>query len=157
MEVCSTDKIITEARTWGGTPYRHQHSAKGRGCDCLGFVRGVWRNVIGPEPMTAPNYSASWDEGAKTELLLNMTKRLFVSSDMKPTPGDVLVFRMKRGAVAKHCAILTETYELNDNGRIITNGKMIHAINRFHVHETDFNNWWKRKMVFSGSFPLETI
>ena len=28
---------------WIGTPYRHQASLKGVGCDCLGLVRGVWR------------------------------------------------------------------------------------------------------------------
>ena len=35
--------VIAEARSWIGTPYRHQASLKGVGCDCLGLVRGVWR------------------------------------------------------------------------------------------------------------------
>ena len=39
--------IVAETRDWIGTPYRHQASLKGVGCDCLGLVRGVWRNVIG--------------------------------------------------------------------------------------------------------------
>src|SRR3569833_631271 len=38
--------IVTEARSWIGTRYRHQGSMKGVGCDCLGLVRGVWRNSI---------------------------------------------------------------------------------------------------------------
>ena len=37
------DAIVAEARAWIGTPYRHQASLKGVGCDCLGLVRGVWR------------------------------------------------------------------------------------------------------------------
>jgi hypothetical protein len=39
--------IVAETRAWIGTPYRHQASLKGVGCDCLGLVRGVWRAVIG--------------------------------------------------------------------------------------------------------------
>ena len=44
---------------WIGTPYRHQASLKGVGCDCLGLVRGVWRAVIGDEPERAPPYRAT--------------------------------------------------------------------------------------------------
>src|SRR5690242_12458263 len=43
-------RIIAEARAFIGTPYRHQASLKGVGCDCLGLVRGVWRAVYGDEP-----------------------------------------------------------------------------------------------------------
>jgi len=32
--------IVVETRDWIGTPYRHQASLKGVGCDCLGLVRG---------------------------------------------------------------------------------------------------------------------
>ena len=40
-------EILSEARDWLGTPYRHQASLKGAGCDCLGLVRGVWRALEG--------------------------------------------------------------------------------------------------------------
>jgi len=46
--------IVAEARSWIGTRYRHQGSLKGVGCDCLGLVRGVWRNCIGAEPELPP-------------------------------------------------------------------------------------------------------
>src|SRR6185437_17129428 len=52
--------IVAEARAWIGTPYRHQGSLKGIGCDCLGLVRGVWRGVIGAEPERAPPYAPDW-------------------------------------------------------------------------------------------------
>ena len=42
--------IVAETRGWIGTPYRHQASLKGVGCDCLGLVRGVWRACVGDEP-----------------------------------------------------------------------------------------------------------
>ena len=39
--------IVAAARGWLGTPYRHQASVRGEGADCLGLVRGVWRELIG--------------------------------------------------------------------------------------------------------------
>ena len=37
--------IIAEARTWIGTPWKHQGCAKGRAADCLGLVTGVARGL----------------------------------------------------------------------------------------------------------------
>ena len=33
--------IVRAARGWIGTPYVHQASVRGAGCDCLGLLRGV--------------------------------------------------------------------------------------------------------------------
>lgn len=35
------NEIVAAARQWLGTPYRHQASVRGVGCDCLGLIRGV--------------------------------------------------------------------------------------------------------------------
>ena len=61
--------IVAETRAWIGTPYRHQASLKGVGCDCLGLVRGVWRATIGDEPECAPPYAPDWAEAASGVLL----------------------------------------------------------------------------------------
>lgn len=37
--------IVAEARTWIGTPWRHQGRLKGVGTDCLGLVGGIAVNV----------------------------------------------------------------------------------------------------------------
>ena len=47
-------QIVAAARAWIGTPYVHQGSALGAGCDCLGLLRGIWREVKGTEPETIP-------------------------------------------------------------------------------------------------------
>lgn len=138
--VSLVNQIIAEARKWEGTPYVHQHSTIQQGCDCLGLVRGVWRSVHGSEPVTVPNYSPAWDEVAKEEVLLNHAKSLFNSTD-EPTPGDVIVFRMKRGMVAKHCAIMT------------TPNRMIHSYQGLGVRECYIVPYWRKKIVFSGQFP----
>lgn len=54
------EAIIAAARSWIGTTYQHQASLRHIGCDCLGLLRGVWREVIGPEPELIPPYSAGW-------------------------------------------------------------------------------------------------
>ncbi len=46
--------IVVTARLWIGTPYLHQASLRGIGCDCLGLLRGVWRDLYGPEPEAPP-------------------------------------------------------------------------------------------------------
>ncbi len=59
--------IVAAARGWLGTPYRHQGALKGVGCDCLGLLRGVWREVVGAEPEEPPPYDSGWAESAAGE------------------------------------------------------------------------------------------
>ena len=63
------ETIIAEARAWIGTPYLHQASTPGAGCDCLGLVRGVWRALRGAEPATVPPYGPDWAETGGDEAL----------------------------------------------------------------------------------------
>ena len=46
--------VVAAARQFLGTPYRHQASIVGVGCDCLGLLRGVWRVLYGGEPEAMP-------------------------------------------------------------------------------------------------------
>ena len=59
------NRIIAEARGWIGTPYMHQASLKGIGCDCLGLLRGVWRAIHGTEPEPPPAYAPDWAAARK--------------------------------------------------------------------------------------------
>ena len=61
--------VIAAARVWIGTPYRHQASLKGVGCDCLGLIRGVWRGLYGGEPEEVPAYAEGWAEAGAGEIL----------------------------------------------------------------------------------------
>ena len=53
-------EILRSVRSWLDTPYQHQASAKGAGCDCLGLIRGVWRDIYGAEPLAVPAYTPDW-------------------------------------------------------------------------------------------------
>ncbi|MDX3810210.1 MAG: peptidase P60, partial [Bosea sp. (in: a-proteobacteria)] len=61
--------IVAAAREWLGTPYHHQASLRGVGCDCLGLVRGLWREFHGQEPEALPPYSPNWAESLGQETL----------------------------------------------------------------------------------------
>lgn len=95
--------ILTAARGWLGTPYRHQASVRGEGADCLGLVRGLWREVVGPEPEAPPPYSPDWAEVGGEERLARALERWLRPIPIeKAGPGQVLLFRMSEGSAAKH-------------------------------------------------------
>src|SRR4026207_1690547 len=95
-------RIVAIARTWLGTPYHHQASLKGVGTDCIGLVRGIWRELYGPEPQALPAYTRDWPEAHPCRPLLEAPRRHLVEvSPTEAQPGDVLIFRWRRTAPAK--------------------------------------------------------
>jgi NlpC/P60 family putative phage cell wall peptidase len=140
--------VIAEARGWLGTPYRHQASCRGAGADCLGLVRGVYRALYGAEPETPPAYTPDWAEAAGAEALRDAARRhLFEIACAAALPGDVLLFRMRRWAPAKHCAILIEPFGSVGGGRII------HAYSGHAVREEVAGAAWRRRLAFAFRFP----
>jgi NlpC/P60 family putative phage cell wall peptidase len=134
--------IVAEARAWIGTPYRHQASLKGVGCDCLGLVRGVWRAVLGAEPEGVPAYAADWAEASSGEPLAEAVLRHLVAIDLTDiAPGDVLLFRWRAGLTAKHAAIATAP------------GLMVHAHDGAAVAEVALAPWWRRRLAYAFRFP----
>ncbi|WP_061976656.1 NlpC/P60 family protein [Aureimonas sp. AU20] len=99
--------VLAAARGFLGTPYRHQGSRAGVGCDCLGLVRGVWREVYGAEPETPGPYSADWAETGSGDPMCDAAQRLFRPIEPgEAAPGDLVLFRWREGRPAKHCGIL---------------------------------------------------
>jgi len=134
--------VLNEARAWIGTPYQHQASAKGAGCDCLGLVRGVWRAVLGPEPEMAPPYTPDWAERHGAETLLVAARRHLIEIKLDAAaPGDVLLFRMDARSPAKHCAILDE------------DARIIHAYWGRAVVRSRLAPWWRARLAGAFQFP----
>jgi NlpC/P60 family putative phage cell wall peptidase len=134
--------IVAEARSWIGTPYHHQASVKGVGCDCLGLVRGVWRALYGNEPEAPPPYSRDWAEAHRRETLAEAAARHMQPVDIaRVAPGDLLLFALNDRAVAKHCAILTE------------GERMLHSYEAHPVAEVTLSPWWRRRIRFAFAFP----
>lgn len=138
----SRDAVVSAARTWIGTPYHHQASVKGVGADCLGLIRGVWRELYGAEAERPPGYSRDWGEASGEETLLYAaTRHLHAKDKLALEVGDVLIFRMRAGSIAKHAAILASPQT------------MIHATEDRLAAEIQFGAWWRRRLAAVYSFP----
>jgi NlpC/P60 family putative phage cell wall peptidase len=134
--------IVAAARGWLGTPYRHQASLKGVGCDCLGLVRGVWREVIGEEPERPPPYAPDWAEASGVESLAHAAARHLIAVPLNRfAPGDVLLFRWRMNVPAKHAAIVT------------SGETMVHAHDGAAVAEVAIAPWWRRRLACAFQFP----
>lgn len=134
--------IISEARGWIGTPYRHQGSLRGVGCDCLGLLRGLWRALIGPEPEQPDPYSPDWAEASGSEALLQAARRHLVPlADCTYADGDVILFRFRKNVPAKHIGIATGP------------SRMIHAQEGACVAEVPIVPFWQRRIAATFSFP----
>ena len=133
-------RIVAEARAWIGTPYRHQASLIGVGCDCLGLVRGVWRALHGAEPEAPGPYPANPASRAD-DALERAARRHLVPAIGPVAPGDVLVFRWRDGEAARHCAVATGP------------DAMVHAHAGAAVAEVALRPWWARHHVATFRFP----
>ena len=130
------------ARHWLGTPYRHQGATRGAGCDCLGLIRGIWRSLYGSEPEPVPPYTRDWAERGTEERLWRAALR-----HMRPVqhaaPGQVILFRMHGGAVAKHLGLQSDDTHF------------IHAYSGHGVVESALTPAWQRRIVARFAFPAE--
>jgi NlpC/P60 family putative phage cell wall peptidase len=149
-------RVVTIARTWIGTPYLHQASVKGAGADCLGLLRGVWRELYGTEPEIVPPYSPDWAEAAGDEVLHHaLSRHLREIPRDALAPGDVALFRMVRRGPAKHCGIIAlkqrsgsaykDSLALEKGGQ----RSLIHARQNRAVSEEPFSRFWHAKLAFA--------
>ena len=149
MAAAIPDRIVGAARGWIGTPYCHQASVKGAGADCLGLLRGVWREVLGAEPEPVPAYTMDWSETGRDEVLWQAAVRHLIPADpQEQAPGDVLLFRMRAGAVAKHLGLA---------GRVGPGASFIHAYSGHAVVESPLSAPWRRRIVARFRFPQEAL
>jgi len=152
-----SETIVRCARGWLGTPYHHQASVKGVGCDCLGLIRGLWRELCGPEPEAMPPYTRDWGNATGSETLIaaacrHLTKLADVGD---AAPGDVLVFRMRDGGVAKHAGLISALPRFAHLERDGSDARalMIHSQEGLGVVEIPLGRWWRRRAVGAFRFP----
>ena len=142
MSAADASRVIAAARGWIGTPYHDQASLKGVGTDCLGLARAVWREVVGPEPATVPAYTRDWGEVGGREVLAEGANAWLLPIPVRAAgPGSVVLFRMARGAIAKHIGILTEAQTF------------VHAYQAVGVIEEPLTQAWARRIAFAYLYP----
>ena len=137
--------IVAAARGWIGTPYRHQGALKGVGCDCLGLILGVWREVqpsrsaLRPDKFGAiPPYTPDWAEANGRETLAEGFRAHLMEIDPgEADAGDVVLFRWRKHLPAKHAAIMT------------VRDRMVHSQQHAAVTEVPLSDWWRRRMAYA--------
>lgn len=136
------DEMVRVARSWIGTPYHHQASVRGIGADCLGLLRGVWRDVYGTDAETPPAYTRDWAEAAgREDLIAGAERHLSPIAIEAIRPGDVLLFRLRPGLPAKHVGLLA------------TDKTFIHAFEGARACEVALGSWWRRRIAAAYAFP----
>lgn len=135
------DAIINEARSWIGTPYHHQARIKHVGCDCLGLIIGIWENISQNKIYINCHYAPDWAECADNEYFaLKLSGYAQQINLHERQSGDVLLFRWRPSAIAKHAAILA------------SEERIIHAHERAGVHEISLSPWWQSRLAYVFRF-----
>lgn len=83
-----------------------------------------------------------WAEAGGRETMLDAAARHLEPTTLANAgPGDVVVFRLRPGVVAKHAAILASA------------STMVHAMEGAPVCEVSFSTWWRRRVAGVFRFP----
>jgi NlpC/P60 family putative phage cell wall peptidase len=136
------EEAVAIARGWIGTPYRHQASLKGVGCDCLGLIRGVYRELYGAETEPVPPYASDWAEACGTERLADAGRRHLVEITVGEAGiGDIVLFRWRPHHPAKHAGIIASATTF------------IHAYDGTSVVESPMSAWWTRRRASAYRLP----
>jgi NlpC/P60 family putative phage cell wall peptidase len=146
--------VVECARSYLGTPYRHQGRLKGIGLDCIGLALCVGAdlglNDREGKPVHRYMYADYSRQPLGEELQEECARRLVVKSFYPPAdlsdvlPGDVLTMRVP--SVITHLAIVSE----------LTHGLgMIHSYSgvRKIVVEHLIDQKWARRIAGVFSFP----
>ncbi|AIF51998.1 NlpC/P60 family protein [Pelosinus sp. UFO1] len=139
------DEIIKTARSWIGTKWQHQQSLKGVACDCIGFVRGIYKEITGISIADNVDYPQTAFYYCREEKMYpEIQKHLKEISVREVKPGDILTFAMKEKFPDHHLGIVS--YD----------GFFIHACGDFgigKVIETRMDENWQKRIRHAFQFP----
>jgi NlpC/P60 family putative phage cell wall peptidase len=92
-----------------------------------------------------PPYTPDWDEAAGREVLRAAAGRWLVARPAgAEAAGDVLLFRMREGRVAKHLGIATAAGPA---------ARFVHAYTGHGVVESPLSPPWRRRVVARFALP----
>ena len=142
VEGLIAEAVVREALGWVGTPYRHQGSRKGVGCDCLGLLLGVWRALYGAEPERPGPYAPDWAEAGGEDLFLAAARRhCREKPPSERCAGDLVLFRWRPHLPAKHAGIMAGP------------DRFVHAYQGSAVVVSTLVPQWRRRIAGVFSFP----
>lgn len=101
-------RIVAEALSWCGTPFRHAQCVKGRGVDCAMSLI-AWFSACGViEPFDPRPYSRTWFLHQSEEKFLKIIERYAAKlpDGEEPLPADVALYR--HGLCVSHGALIVD-------------------------------------------------
>ncbi len=134
--------FVATARGWLLTPFHHQASVKGVGCDCVGLIRGVAAELGLPQGAFDDVRYRGYSRVPIPGLLLKGLRETLtpIKGGLKVAlPGDVLLFRIDDAP--QHLALKTDA-------------GMLHAYARKRrVVEHGIDDYWRRRFVSAWRLP----
>jgi NlpC/P60 family putative phage cell wall peptidase len=134
-------QIVSEAREWIGTPWKHQASVKGVGCDCIGLIRGIARAVGLTDPFVTGEAArfAGYGRTPDADLLLEACGDYLDPG--QGALGDILVMRFEKEP--QHFALIS----------CLAPRRIIHAYAQARkVAENGMDRLWLSRIVRTYSF-----
>ena len=139
------NEIIAEAREWEGTRWEHQKAMKGVACDCIGLIRGVYKELTGLEMPDVIDYPQTAFFYCRDERLYpELQKYLPEITVAEAQPGDILTFGMRTHFPDHHLGILLD------------GGLFIHACGDAGIQKTiitSFDALWQARARHAFTFP----
>jgi NlpC/P60 family putative phage cell wall peptidase len=102
-------QVVTDARTWIGTPFKHDAEVKGAGCDCAHLLNAVYSRAGKIPHLKFPQYPPDWFKHAadpEKYIVEEMKKHFREIKETEAKAGDVVV--MFIGKAWAHCGIISE-------------------------------------------------
>ncbi len=135
---------VLEARKWLHTPFKHQGSVRGAGCDCIGLIKGIGMalGLVDYDPNSAlaktfNNYSIMPNPRRMREGLATWLVQIPVDEAMLAD-----IYFMAWGKEPQHVALIT------DKG-------IIHSYSRAgKVVEHGLDDLWRSRIVAAYRYPV---
>jgi NlpC/P60 family putative phage cell wall peptidase len=116
-EIAQRAAVVSEARRWVGTPYRHRGATLGECCDCANILIETFVAAGLIDRFAPGDYAPDWHLHRDEERYLAVVERYCAriddgdrqlverGSDFRAAPGDILMWRW--GRTFSHSAIVT--------------------------------------------------
>ncbi|MEP1612660.1 MAG: hypothetical protein ABJL72_12160 [Roseobacter sp.] len=97
--------ILAHANAWVGTPFSRRAALRGAGADCIGLVRGIYRELTG-QNIEPPAWNGDWYDGPTNPIFDGLYSHAQPVALDGVKPGHIITYRVGHKRAA-HVAILT--------------------------------------------------
>lgn len=127
-------KIVEEARTYLGTPFKHQGRVKGAGVDCIGLLQQTGK-TLGLLDYDNTTYGRL---PRGNQLCMHLDNCMLRVLGDNYSYGDVLVFWFMKEGEANHVGIATPHGMIHTYAAMAGGGKVV---------ENTLDNFWQKRLM----------